>query len=162
MVRTPFAEVRVETEGHHAGCVSVAVRRKFLDGNLGLGGLKLSSERHQHGRPSDGRVEHLDESLLAGDVRILHIREHLVLQRLAWNVAEEWIRSVHCSYGGFCIVSCSGAVDEAALEVGNHLAVVEHPHLARVGDIGDVCDFDVLLVAVSDEFFLVRHVTILP
>ncbi len=100
MVRTPLAEVRVEAEGHHAGRVGVAVDRKFLDRDLGLRGLQFASERHQHGRTADGRVEHLYKALLAGNVRILQIGEHSLFQVLARNLAGERIPVLDRSDGG--------------------------------------------------------------
>ena len=66
-------------------CVS-GQHRELLDGDLCFGGLEFSSERHEDRRAADGRIEHLDQTFLAGYVGILEIGEHLLLQVLPGDI----------------------------------------------------------------------------
>ena len=52
------------SEGHHAAGIGIAVGRKLLHGDLGLGSLAAPAVRHQDGRAAYGGVEHLHEALL--------------------------------------------------------------------------------------------------
>ena len=155
MVGTPVAKVGIEPEGHHAGGVGESVDREFLDGDLGLGGLQFSSERHQDSGASDRRVEHLDESFLACDIGILQVGEHSLFEVLPGDFTVEGVIVLNSSDHSLGVVFGSRAVDKVPPEVNHQLSLVEHPHPLCGCHVGDMRHLYVLRVAILFEFFLV-------
>ena len=144
VVRTPTGQVGVVAEGHDAGGVGMTVGGEFLDGGLGLCGLAPSAVRHQHRRAADGRVEHLHEALLRGDVGRAHDGDHALREGLPCGLANERIAVFDGVNSRLGVMPGSGAVDEFAGKVADLHAMVIHPHAAGSSDVRHVCDFYVV------------------
>ena len=157
VIRAPEGEVRVVTEGHDAGGLGVLVHGQFLDGDLRLGRLPLAAVRHQDGGTADGGVEHLHEPLLGSHVGRSHHREHLLFQGLPSRLAQERILVLDRQDCSLSIVLRTGAVDERAGQVADLPVPVEHPHPARIGNIGHMGHLDVVHGAKLHHAFLVSR-----
>ena len=57
----------------------------------------------------------------------------------------EWVALLDSTESDFGVVLCTCRVDKLTLQVGNLLALVEHTHTLRVGDIGYMRNLDILL-----------------
>ena len=155
VIRAPLGNHRVESECHHAGSIGVAVGRELLHGNLRLGQLEFSTIRHEHGRTSDRRVEHLYQSLLAHHVGIAEIVQELLFQCLSFDLSAEWIFLFDSGDFGFRKMLRTGTVNEFSLKVCHDLVTVEHPHALGIGNVGDMGHFNVLAVAIFHELRLI-------
>ena len=155
VIRAPLGNHRVESECHHAGGIGVAVCRELLHGNLRLGQLELSTIRHEHGRTSDRRVEHLYQSLLAHHVGIAEVVQELLFQCLSFDLSAEWIFLFNSGDFGFRKMLRSCTVNEFSLKVRHDLVAVEHPHALGIGNVGDMGYFNVLAVAIFHELRLI-------
>ena len=154
VVRAPEGQVRVVSEGHHAGGVGKSVGGKLLDGDLRFRGLAFSAVRHEHGGTADGGVEHLHQPLLGGHIGGCHHGKHLFFQRGAFRFPYKRIALLHRSDGGLGEMRGAGAVNEFPREVADFLPVEEHPHPSGCGNIGHMSDFYIVQGA---EFLEALH-----
>ena len=80
VIWAPFGDDRIESEGHHAGCIRISVGREFLHRHLSFSKLQFSTVRHKHCRAADRGVEHLYKTLLAHHVRVAEVVHHFLFQ----------------------------------------------------------------------------------
>ena len=155
MIRAPLGNHRVESECHHAGSICVTICRKFLYRHLCFCKLKFTTIRHEHCRAADGRVEHLDQALLANHVGVAEVIQEFFFQCLSFHLSCERILLLHSSDLSLRIMFGSGTVNEFALKICHDFISVEHPHAFCISNISHMSNFHVLAVAVFHELGLV-------
>ncbi len=149
VIRAPAGQVRVVAEGHHAGRVGLAGHGQLLHRDLRLRILPAAAIGHQHRGAADGGVKHLDQALLRSHVGRGQQRFQTCPKVVARHRNRKGIAVLHRQDGRLRIVARTGAVDEAARQVGHTFRAVQDPHAARVRDVGHIGHFDVLFGAIA-------------